>query len=415
MEVLKSSLATLEQAIAGLIQAQGDLLHGLGEVQAWMQSMNAKADQGDEAVRAASDQLKVISNKMDRAAASVVAQAERLQLQMEEIKALETRSSQLEPLGATNEAAGYTDPSKVNVLLESLARLEQEYAQCKGATTNTQRRHEEVLRETQDKVVQLGTKILKTEEDSRGLKTRGHICQLELRVQALESLAQNIEGPKTSPAPGPPEGFDPRAVAHLARELGQVRLYFEKQKRTLGQNMDSLMAQLQKEHLWPRGGSPMDRGYYPDTAEPAPRGHFGAYFPVPSQESGAGPSNPFMHPQRDQPDGLHYGTNRYDGVSEHGVPIHDAMPPRGNRDPNANFRHCWGIDLSFYDDEGKFEPGAIKHFPEGGNLPKIGPSMGPLRVFAFSQAPTPAMPSLNSSPPDVYPGGGGIPWYDPGV
>ena len=58
-----------------------------------MQSVNAKADQADEAVRAASDQPKVISNRMDQTSASVVAQAEQFQLQMEEIKAIETRFS----------------------------------------------------------------------------------------------------------------------------------------------------------------------------------------------------------------------------------------------------------------------------------------------------------------------------------
>ena len=66
---------------------------------------------------------------------------------------------------------GNADPSQVNVLLESLARLEHEHAQYKGASTNTQRRHEEVLRETEDQVVQLGMGILKTEDNSRGLKT----------------------------------------------------------------------------------------------------------------------------------------------------------------------------------------------------------------------------------------------------
>ena len=50
LEVLKSSLATLEQEIAGLSQAQGDHLHGRGEVQAGVQSINGKADQADEAV-----------------------------------------------------------------------------------------------------------------------------------------------------------------------------------------------------------------------------------------------------------------------------------------------------------------------------------------------------------------------------
>ena len=90
-----------------------------------MQSINAKVDQGAEAVQAVSDQLKVVSNKMDQTAASAVAQAERLQLQMEEIKAAETRLSRLEALGATDEAAGNADPNQVNVLLEALARLEQ--------------------------------------------------------------------------------------------------------------------------------------------------------------------------------------------------------------------------------------------------------------------------------------------------
>ena len=260
LQVVKFSLATLEQEVADLSQAQGDHLHGLGEVQAEMQSINAKADQGDEAVRAASDQLKVISHRMDQTAASVVAQAEQLQLQMKEIKAIQTRLSGLEALGATNEAAGNTDPSQVNVLLASLARLEQEHTQYKGGTTSTQRRHQEVLSETQDLVIQLGMRILKTEEDSRGLKTRDHVGQLEVRVQALEDLAKNTEGPKTSPAPGPLEDFDPNAVAHLARELGQVKSYFEGQIRTLGKNMDALMAQLQEEPLRPRGANPMDRG-----------------------------------------------------------------------------------------------------------------------------------------------------------
>ena len=120
------------------------------------------------------------------------------------------------------------------MLLEALARIEPEQAHYKGATTNTQRHHEEVLRETQDRVVQLEMRILKTGDDSRGLKSRDHVGQLELRVQALEDLAQNIEGLRTSPAPELPEGFDPNAVAHLARELGQVNSYFEGQMRTLG-------------------------------------------------------------------------------------------------------------------------------------------------------------------------------------
>ena len=43
----------------------------------------------------------------------------------------------------------------------------------------------------------------------------------------------------------------------------------------------------------------------------------------------------------------------------------------------------------FFGDEGKFEPGAIKHFPQGEKLPKIKPIVGALRGFAFSEAPTP--------------------------
>ena len=95
LEVLKSSLANLEQEIAGLSQAQGIHLQGLGEVQTGVQSINAKADQANEAVRAASDRLTVISNRKDQPGASVVAQAEQLQLQMEGIKAIETRLSRL--------------------------------------------------------------------------------------------------------------------------------------------------------------------------------------------------------------------------------------------------------------------------------------------------------------------------------
>ena len=78
LDVLKSGLAALEQEIVNLSQAQGEHLQGLGEVPAGVQSINAKADQADKAVRAASDQLKVISNRMDQTAASVVAQAEQL-------------------------------------------------------------------------------------------------------------------------------------------------------------------------------------------------------------------------------------------------------------------------------------------------------------------------------------------------
>ena len=84
---------------------------------------------------------------------------------MEEMKAIDTRLRRLEALSATNEATGNADASQVNVLLQSRARLEHEHAPYKGATTNTQRRKEEVLRETQDRVVQLGMRILKTEED----------------------------------------------------------------------------------------------------------------------------------------------------------------------------------------------------------------------------------------------------------
>ena len=331
---------------------------------------------------------------------------------MEDIKAIETRLSQLEALPATHEAVENADPSQVNVLLEALARIEQEQAQYKGATTNTLRRHEEVLRETEDQAVQLGMRILKTEEDSRGLKTRDKVGQLEVRVQALEGLAQNIEGRKTSPAPGPPECFDANAVAHLARELGQVKSYFEGQIRTLGHHTDALIAQLQEEHLRPRGVSPMDRGYYPDRAEPAERGPFGEYFSEPSRVSEAGQSNPFMHPQGDWPDGYHYETHRSDGVSDHLVPTHDGMPPRGNRDPNANFRLCRGIDLRFFDDEDEFEPGVIEHFPKGEKMPKIKHSMGPLRGFAFSEAPN-AITKPHSR--GCISRCGGIPLNGPGV
>ena len=70
-------------------------------------------------------------------------------------------------------------------------------------------------------------RILKTEESSRGLKTRDQVGQTEARVQPLEDLMTKTEGRKTSPAPGAPEGFDPNAVAHLAWQLGQVKLYVE--------------------------------------------------------------------------------------------------------------------------------------------------------------------------------------------
>ena len=41
--------------------------------------------------------------------------------------------------------------------------------------------------------------------------------------------------------------------------------------------------------------------------------------------------------------------------------------------------------------------------------------MGPLRGFAFLEAPTPSGRPITSPPVDVYSGGGGIPWYGPGV
>ena len=55
LDVVKSGLAALEQEIAGLFQAQGDHLQGLGEVQARVQSLHAKADQADKALRVTSD------------------------------------------------------------------------------------------------------------------------------------------------------------------------------------------------------------------------------------------------------------------------------------------------------------------------------------------------------------------------
>ena len=323
--------------------------------------------------------------------------------------------SRLEAFGANNETAGKTDLSQVNVLLESLARLEQKDAQYKRAATNRQRRQEEVLRESQDQVVQLGMRILKTEEDSRGLKTRDHVGQIEARVQVLQDLAKKTEGPKTGPAPGPPQGYDESAVAYLESELVQVKSYFEGHIRTLGKNMDTLMAELWGEHLGPRGASPMDRGYYPDTARPAPRGPFGGYVSEPSRWSEAGPINAFLYPQRERLDGLHYETPRHYGVSDHRVPTHDDMPPRGDRDPNAKFRHCRGMDLFFFYNKGKFEPGAIEHFPQGEKIPNIKPIMGPFRGFAFSEAPTPSGPAVTPTLGDVYPGGGGIRWYCPGV
>ena len=147
--------------------------------------------------------------------------------------------------------------------------------------------------------------------------------------------------------------------------------------------MDALMAQLQEEHLRPWGANPIDRGYYPDRAESAPRGPFGGYFSEPSRVSEVGPSHLFMHPQRDRPDDFHYEAHRSDGVSDHLVSAHDGMPPRRKRDPNADLRHCRGIDLTFFDDDRKVEPAAIQHFRQGKKVPKIKPITGPLRGFAF--------------------------------
>ena len=67
----------------------------------------------------------------------------------------------------------------------------------------------------------------------------------------------------------------------------QVKSYFEGQIRTLGQNMDALMARLWEEHLRPRGRSRTDRHFYPDRAEQAPRGPFGGYYLEPSGVSEA--------------------------------------------------------------------------------------------------------------------------------
>ena len=209
-----------------------------------------------------------------------------------------------------------------------MTKTEQDDAQYKAATTNTQRSHETVLMEAQDHIVQLGMRIRKLESVEI---PPDYVDQLGVRVQALENMAKRKEGPSTSLAPAPPEGFDPNAVAQLARELGQVKSYFKGQIRTLGQNMDALMNQLQEEHLPSMRGNPMDRGYYPRRAEPAPRGPFWGYVPEPSRVPKIGPSNPFMHPQRDWHGGPHYETHRCERIgSDHRVPTHDGMPPRGN-------------------------------------------------------------------------------------
>ena len=120
------------------------------------------------------------------------------------------------------------------------------------------------------------------------------------------------------------------------------------------------MAQLREEHLRPRGVRPMDRGYYPDRAEPAPRGPFGGYFPEPSGESETGPSNPFLHPQRD---GLMVSLMRRRDTMESQTIGYQLMMACHRGEPHCRFQALSGIDLRFFDDEGKFEPGAIEHFP----------------------------------------------------
>ena len=148
LEVLKSGLATLEQEIAGLTQTQGDHPHGLGEVQAGVQSINAKADQADEAVRAAPDQLKVISSKMVQTAATVVAQAEQLQLQMEEIKSIETPLSRLEALGATNEAAETRIPARLMCCWRSWPELNRNKLSTRGPPPT----HSDVMKKSTEKL-----------------------------------------------------------------------------------------------------------------------------------------------------------------------------------------------------------------------------------------------------------------------
>ena len=59
------------------------------------------------------------------------------------------------------------------------------------------------------------------------------------------------------------------------------------------------------------------------------------------------------------------------------------MAPRKNRDPNADSRHCRGIDIRFFDEEGKFEPWGMEYFPQGETLPKMKPILGPLRGFVL--------------------------------
>ena len=205
----------------------------------------------------------------------------------------------------------------------SMTKNEQDDAQY-----NTQRRHETVLKEAQDHIVQLGMRIQKSESVEI---PRDHADQLGVRVQALENMAKRKEGPSTSLAPGLAEGFDPNAVAQLPKELGQVKSYLKGQIRTLGQNMDALMDQLQEEHLRSMRGNPMDRGYYPEEAEPARRGPFRGYVTEPPRVPETGPNNPFMRPQRDWHGGPHYETHGCDGIgSDHRVPTHDGMPPRGN-------------------------------------------------------------------------------------
>ena len=169
-------------------------------------------------------------------------------------------------------------------------------------------------------------RILKSEQFSRRLKTRDRVGQLEVQVEALEGLSQNTEGSMTCHAQWPPEGFDPNAVRHLARELGQVKSYFEGQIRTVGHNMDTLMARMQEEHLRPRGANPM-------------RTFWGIFLGTLTGVRGR-TKHPFMHPQLVRPDDFLYETHRSSGVSDHRVPTNDGMPPRGNQDPNADFRDC---------------------------------------------------------------------------
>ena len=320
---------------------------------------------------------------------------------MEEFKAIQTCLSRLEALDATNEAAGNADPSQVNVLLESLARLEHEHAQYKGATINTQRRQEEVLRETQDQVVQLGMRILKTEKESRGLKTGDHVAQIEARVQALEDQAKKTEGLKTSPAPRPPEDFYPNAVAHLERELVRVKWYFEGQISTLGQNMDALMAQLWEEHLRPRGVNPME-DLLGDTS-PNPHG---------CSRQGQATSSCINN----ETDLVISIMRRLDTMKSQTIGYRPMMAcHRGETETPMPITGIVGEPISFFFSRVSLNPGQLNISPSAKNCPETKPIMGPLRGFAFSEAPTPSGPPLSPVPVDVNRRRGGIPWYGPGV